>query len=72
MWMDPKHIVELWGPTGFTSTIHEMDVRAGGFRATVLFSEKDGKTTVVLFMVFQTSELRDREVKDHNAIEGAN
>jgi uncharacterized protein YndB with AHSA1/START domain len=29
-WTDPKHIVNWWGPKGFTSTIHEMDVRTGG------------------------------------------
>ncbi len=30
MWTDPKHIVNWWGPRGFTTTIHEMDVRPGG------------------------------------------
>lgn len=29
-WTDPKHIVHWWGPTGFTNTIHEMDVKPGG------------------------------------------
>lgn len=29
-WIDPKQIVKWWGPHGFTLTIHEMDVRAGG------------------------------------------
>jgi uncharacterized protein YndB with AHSA1/START domain len=27
---DPKHISQWWGPNGFTTTIHEMDLRAGG------------------------------------------
>jgi uncharacterized protein YndB with AHSA1/START domain len=27
---DPKQVVEWWGPQGFTTTIHEMDLRAGG------------------------------------------
>ena len=27
---DPKHIAEWWGPNGFTTTVHEMDVRPGG------------------------------------------
>jgi uncharacterized protein YndB with AHSA1/START domain len=27
---EPKHVAEWWGPNGFTNTIHEMDVRAGG------------------------------------------
>jgi uncharacterized protein YndB with AHSA1/START domain len=29
-WTDPAHIGEWWGPDGFTTTTHEMDVRAGG------------------------------------------
>jgi uncharacterized protein YndB with AHSA1/START domain len=30
MWTDPQHIVNWWGPRGFTTTIHEMDVKPGG------------------------------------------
>jgi uncharacterized protein YndB with AHSA1/START domain len=30
MWTDPAHIAHWWGPNGFTTTIHEMDVRPGG------------------------------------------
>ena len=29
-WTEPKHIVQWWGPRGFTTTIHEMDLRPGG------------------------------------------
>ena len=29
-WTDPVHVVQWWGPRGFTSTILEMDVRPGG------------------------------------------
>jgi len=29
-WTDPEQIVRWWGPSGFTTTIHEMDVRPGG------------------------------------------
>ncbi len=29
-WTDPQHIAHWWGPRGFTTTIHEMDVRPGG------------------------------------------
>jgi uncharacterized protein YndB with AHSA1/START domain len=29
-WTDPKHISEWWGPTGFTTTTHEMNVKVGG------------------------------------------
>ncbi len=27
---DPKQVVQWWGPNGFTTTIHEMDVQVGG------------------------------------------
>jgi uncharacterized protein YndB with AHSA1/START domain len=30
MWTDPDHIGKWWGPNGFTTTIHKMDVRPGG------------------------------------------
>jgi uncharacterized protein YndB with AHSA1/START domain len=30
VWTDPKHVALWWGPTGFTTTIREMDVRPGG------------------------------------------
>jgi uncharacterized protein YndB with AHSA1/START domain len=29
-WTDPNHIGEWFGPEGFTTTIHEMEVRPGG------------------------------------------
>ncbi len=29
-WTDPQHVVNWWGPTGFTTTIEKMDVRPGG------------------------------------------
>jgi uncharacterized protein YndB with AHSA1/START domain len=29
-WTDPKQVVQWWGPRGFSTTIHEMDVRPGG------------------------------------------
>jgi len=29
-WIDPKHVVNWWGPKGFTNTVKEMDVRPGG------------------------------------------
>lgn len=30
MWTDHEHIVNWWGPAGFSNTIFEMDVRPGG------------------------------------------
>ncbi len=29
-WTNPRHVAQWWGPQGFTTTIHEMDVRPGG------------------------------------------
>jgi len=29
-WTEPRHVSQWWGPRGFTTTIHEMDVRPGG------------------------------------------
>jgi uncharacterized protein YndB with AHSA1/START domain len=30
LWTEAEHIVRWWGPRGFTTTIHEMNVRPGG------------------------------------------
>ena len=29
-WTNPKQLPHWWGPKGFTTTVHEMDVRPGG------------------------------------------
>lgn len=29
-WTDPQHVMQWWGPTGFTSPLANMDVREGG------------------------------------------
>jgi uncharacterized protein YndB with AHSA1/START domain len=29
-WTDPRHIMQWWGPKGFTTSVYEMDVRPGG------------------------------------------
>ena len=30
VWTEPVHVVQWWGPDGFTNTTHSMDVRVGG------------------------------------------
>lgn len=35
-WTNPVHVAKWWGPHGFTTTIHEMDVRPGGVWRLVL------------------------------------
>jgi uncharacterized protein YndB with AHSA1/START domain len=29
-WTEPEHLIQWWGPQGFTNTFHEIDVRPGG------------------------------------------
>ncbi|MBB1285295.1 SRPBCC domain-containing protein [Flavisolibacter sp. BT320] len=29
-WTDPDHLLNWWGPAGFTNTFHEFDLRKGG------------------------------------------
>ena len=29
-WTDPNHLINWWGPNGFTNTFHEIDIRPGG------------------------------------------
>jgi len=29
-WTEPEHVTHWWGPAGFSSTIHKMDVSEGG------------------------------------------
>jgi uncharacterized protein YndB with AHSA1/START domain len=37
-WTDPEQVIRWWGPRGFTTTIHEMDVRPGGVWRFVMHS----------------------------------
>ena len=30
VWTNPEHIINWWGPAGFTSTVHSMDLSEGG------------------------------------------
>ena len=29
-WTEPEHLIQWWGPDGFTNTFHEVDFRTGG------------------------------------------
>jgi len=42
VWTSPEHIVNWWGPNGFTNTIHTMDVTEGG-EWTLTMHGPDGK-----------------------------
>ena len=43
VWTDPQHIQEWWGPSGFTTRIHRMDLREGGEWLLTMYGP-DGKT----------------------------
>ena len=58
-WTDPKHIGQWWGPRGFTTTIHEMDVRPGGIWRYVMHSPDgvDYKNKVVYVEIVKPERL---------------
>ena len=62
-WTDPKQVVQWWGPRGFTTTIHEMDVRPGGVWRFVMHGP-DG-TDYDNKVVFVEVEKPDRLVYNH-------
>jgi uncharacterized protein YndB with AHSA1/START domain len=43
VWTDPEQIANWWGPDGFTSAIHKMEVMEGGEWRLTMYSP-DGKT----------------------------
>ena len=42
MWTEPEHLVQWWGPKGFTNTFHEFDLRPGGLWRFIMHGP-DGK-----------------------------
>jgi len=42
VWTEPEHIGKWWGPNGFTTTTHKMEVKAGGVWRFVMHSP-DGR-----------------------------
>lgn len=59
LWTDPEHIGKWWGPKGFTNTIFEMDVRAGGHWRHVMHGPDgvDYKNETVYLEVVQPERL---------------
>ncbi|HEX3074892.1 MAG TPA: SRPBCC domain-containing protein [Ignavibacteriales bacterium] len=45
VWTNPEHIVNWWGPNGFTSAIHAMNVTPGGEWRLTMYGP-DGKSYV--------------------------
>lgn len=42
MWTQPEHLVQWWGPRGYTTPTCEMDVRPGGALRLCMRSSSDG------------------------------
>jgi uncharacterized protein YndB with AHSA1/START domain len=58
-WTNPQHLIDWWGPNGFTTTVHEMDVRPGGtWRLTMHGPDgRDYRNRVVFVEVAKPSRL---------------
>ncbi len=58
-WTDPRTVGQWWGPYGFTTTTHEMDVRSGGvWRLTMHGPDgRDYKNKIVFLEVVKPSRL---------------
>lgn len=58
-WTNPKHIPHWWGPQGFSTTVHEMDVRPGGvWRLTMRGPDgRDYKNRIVFIEVDEPERL---------------
>ncbi len=59
VWTDPEHVVQWWGPNGFTSTNHGMDVSPGGtWRFTMHGPDgRDYKNKIVFLEVIEPERL---------------
>jgi uncharacterized protein YndB with AHSA1/START domain len=68
-WTDPKHLPCWWGPRGFTTTIHEMDVRPGGIWRLTMHGPDgtDYKNRIVFIEVVKPERLVYRHEPQHDA-----
>jgi uncharacterized protein YndB with AHSA1/START domain len=65
-WTDPKQIVQWWGPTGFTTTTDEMDVKPGGVWRFVMHGPDgtDYKNKIIFIEVVRPERLIYRHAGD--------
>lgn len=68
VWTESKHVAQWWGPTGFTITTREMDVRPGGIWRYVMHGP-DG-TDYPNKIVYLEVERPERLVYAHGDDEG--
>src|SRR5262245_64936028 len=68
-WTDPQHLAQWWGPQGFTTTIHEMDVRPGGvWRLTMHGPDgRDYRNRIVTLEVLKPERLVFRHEPDRES-----
>ncbi len=66
-WTEPQHVAQWWGPKGFTTTVHEMDVRPGGVWRFIMHGPDgvDYKNKIVFIEVVKPERL----VYNHGADE---
>jgi uncharacterized protein YndB with AHSA1/START domain len=58
-WTDPKQIVQWWGPKGFTTTTHEMNVKPGGVWRFIMHGPdgRDYKNKIIFIEVVKPQRL---------------
>jgi uncharacterized protein YndB with AHSA1/START domain len=68
-WTDPKHIASWWGPRGFTTTVHSMDVAPGGvWRLTMHGPDgRDYKNKIVYLEVAKPERLVYKNTPEHGS-----
>jgi uncharacterized protein YndB with AHSA1/START domain len=67
MWTDPKHLPAWYGPRGFTTTVHEMDLRPGGiWRLTMRGPDgTDYKNRIIFVEVVRPARLVYKHTPEH-------
>jgi uncharacterized protein YndB with AHSA1/START domain len=69
VWTEPEHVAQWWGPTGFTNTIHEMEVKPGAVWRFIMHGPdgRDYPNKIVFIEVVKPERL----VYKHSDDEGA-
>jgi uncharacterized protein YndB with AHSA1/START domain len=68
-WIDPKQIVQWWGPSGFTTTTHAMDVKPGGVWRFIMHGPDgtDYKNKIVFIEIVRPERLVYRHAGDEDS-----
>ena len=58
VWTEPEHIAKWWGPNGFTTTTHKMEVKAGGVWRFVMHGpDRDYQNKITIIEVVKPERL---------------